>query len=151
MKEIKIGDPAPDFSALDQDGNIISLSQFLGKKLVLFFYPKDNTPGCTAEACDLRDNYENFLSKGYQIVGVSADNQKSHLKFIEKYSLPFPLISDTERKVLEAYNAWGEKKLYGKTFMGIKRKTYIISEEGIIETIFEKVQTKEHSKQIFEA
>ncbi|MFC2080127.1 thioredoxin-dependent thiol peroxidase [Bacteroidota bacterium] len=150
MKEIKIGDPAPDFSALDQNGNLLSISQFLGKKLVLYFYPKDNTPGCTAEACDLRDNYEKFIDSGYNIIGVSADSQTSHQKFIQKYDLPFPLISDTDKKILEAYNAWGEKKMYGKVYMGILRKTFIISEEGMIENIIEKVQTKQHSKQIFE-
>ncbi len=150
MIEHNIGDPAPEFSAVDQDGNTITLSQFRGKKVVLYFYPKDNTPGCTAEACDLRDNYDNLIQKGYQVIGVSADSQHSHQNFIKKYDLPFPLISDTDKKVLQAYNAWGEKKNYGKTYMGIIRKTYIISEDGIIENIIEKVDTKEHSKQIFE-
>lgn len=150
MKEIRIGDPAPEFSAPDQDGNIVSLEQFKGKKLVLYFYPKDNTPGCTAEACDLRDNYEKFLQKGYAVLGVSADSQKSHQKFIKKYKLPFPLLADVNKKVLEAYNAWGEKKLYGRSYMGILRKTFIISEDGLIENIFEKVNTKEHTNQIFE-
>ncbi|MFC2090123.1 thioredoxin-dependent thiol peroxidase [Bacteroidota bacterium] len=148
--DLKTGDPAPDFNALDQDGNTITLSQFRGKKVVLYFYPKDNTPGCTAESCDLRDNYERFLKEGYQIIGVSADSQKSHQNFISKYKLPFPLISDTDKKVLEAYNSWGEKKMYGKSYMGIIRKTYVISEKGIIENIIDKVKTKEHSKQIFE-
>ncbi len=148
--KLKPGEPAPAFSAFDQDGNIVTLDQFRGKKLVLYFYPKDNTPGCTAEACDLRDNYDRFLSEGYEILGVSADNEKSHQRFISKFDLPFNLISDVDKKVLNLYNAWGEKKLYGKTFLGVARKTFIISEEGIIEKIIEKVQTKVHSSQIFE-
>jgi peroxiredoxin Q/BCP len=149
MIELKIGDPAPDFSAPDQDGNVVSLEDFKGKKLVLYFYPKDNTPGCTAEACDLRDNYERFMSEGYEILGVSADSQKSHQNFIKKYDLPFRLLSDVDKKVLEAYNAWGEKKMYGKSYMGVMRKTYVIDETGIIENNIEKVQTKAHASQIF--
>lgn len=150
MSKLKTGDPAPGFSAPDQNGNIVSLDQFKGKKLVLYFYPKDNTPGCTAEACDLRDNYERFIKEGYEILGVSADSQKSHLNFIKKYDLPFNLLSDVDKKVLEAYGAWGEKQMYGKTYMGVLRKTFIISEKGSIENIIEKVETKQHSKQIFE-
>jgi peroxiredoxin Q/BCP len=150
MSKLKIGDPAPAFSAPDQDGNMVSLDQFSGKKLVLYFYPKDNTPGCTAEACDLRDNYERFMKEGYEILGVSADSQKSHQSFIKKYDLPFRLLSDVDKKVLEAYEAWGEKKMYGKTYMGVLRKTFVISEKGTIENIIEKVETKQHSKQIFE-
>lgn len=146
--DIKVGDKAPNFEGIDQDGNVISLNQFKGKKLVLYFYPKDNTPGCTSEACDLRDNYQSFLSKGYAVVGVSADSIKSHQNFINKYNLPFPLISDIEKKILTAYNAYGEKKMYGKTVMGTLRKTYIINETGIIEQIIDKVDTKNHSKQI---
>lgn len=145
---IKVGDKAPNFEGIDQDGKVISLNQFKGKKLVLYFYPKDNTPGCTSEACDLRDNYQLFLSKGYAVVGVSSDSIKSHQNFIKKYNLPFPLISDTKKKILTAYNAYGEKKMYGKTVMGTLRKTYIINENGIIEEIIEKVDTKNHSKQI---
>ena len=137
-KELIVGMPAPAFQAPDQNGATVSLDQFRGKKLVLFFYPKDNTPGCTAEACDLRDNYSTFMARGYEILGVSADSEKSHQNFISKYDLPFKLISDVDKNLLEAYNAWGEKKLYGKTYMGIIRKTYIISEEGIIEKIIEK-------------
>lgn len=151
MSKLKIGDPAPPFSAPDQDGKILSLDSFKGKKLILYFYPKDNTPGCTAEACDLRDNYQTFMNEGYEILGISADSGKSHLRFIEKHTLPFSLLSDVDKKMMEAYEAWGEKKLFGKTYMGILRKTYIISEEGLIEKIIEKVQTKTHSKQIFEA
>lgn len=150
MIELKIGDPAPEFNSPDQDGNIVSLSDFKGKKLVLYFYPKDDTPGCTAEACDLRDNYEQFLNKGFEILGVSPDSAESHKKFIKKYNLPFNLITDPDKKILTAYDAWGEKKMYGKSYMGVLRKTYIISENGIIENIFNKVQTKTHSKQIFE-
>lgn len=145
---LKIGDKAPDFQGRDQDGKTISLSDFKGSKLVLYFYPKDNTPGCTAEACDLRDNYNSFLSNGYKIVGVSKDNEKSHKSFIEKYSLPFTLISDTETKILQSYDSWGMKKFMGREFMGILRKTFVISEEGVIVDIIEKVDTKQHSKQI---
>jgi len=150
MSKLKIGDPAPAFSAPDQNGNVVALDQFSGKKLVLYFYPKDDTPGCTAEACDLRDNYEKLMAEGYEILGVSPDSQKSHLKFIEKYSLPFNLLSDVDKKILEAYGAWGEKKMYGKSYMGVLRKTFVISEKGTIENIIEKVNTKEHAQQIFE-
>lgn len=145
---LKIGDKAPAFIGIDQDSNEIKLSDYKGKKLVLYFYPKDSTPGCTAEACDLRDNYNGFLAKGFDIIGVSADSEKSHQNFIAKYSLPFKLISDKEKVILKAYNAWGEKKMYGKTYEGIIRKTYVISENGIIENIIEKVDTKKHSTQI---
>lgn len=150
MTKLKIGDKAPDFQAKDQDGNPISLAQFRGKKVVLYFYPKDDTPGCTAEACDLRDNYEVFLSKGFVVIGVSGDAEASHKKFRAKYNLPFPLIPDTNRKVLNAYGAWGEKSMYGKIFKGVIRMTFIISENGIIENVIEKVKTSDHSKQIFE-
>ena len=150
MAKLKIGDKAPDFQAKDQNGNDISLSMFKGKKLVLYFYPKDDTPGCTAEACNLKDNYSDFKSKGFEIVGVSADSQNSHQNFINKYDLPFPLISDPEKVVINKYGVWGEKTMYGRIFNGINRITYIISEDGIIENIIGKVKTKEHSKQIFE-
>lgn len=149
MPKLKEGDLAPAITARDQNGEEITLEEYRGKKLVLFFYPKDNTPGCTAEACDLRDNYSRFQNEGYEIIGVSADSEKSHQNFIAKHQLPFRLISDPERKILQAYEAWGEKKMYGKTYMGILRKTYIISEDGHVEKIFEKVLTKEHSAQIF--
>lgn len=148
MTHFKKGDKAPDFSGIDQDGNNLTLSSFSGKKLVLYFYPKDDTPGCTAEACDLRDNYQRFISQGYAILGVSMDTQSKHQKFIEKYNLPFPLLADTERKVIEAYGVWGEKKFMGKVYDGIHRLTFIIDENGIIEDIIEKVKTKEHTKQI---
>ncbi len=142
------GDKAPYFEGPDQDGNIIRLSDFTGRRLVLYFYPKDSTPGCTAEACDLRDNYERFLSQGYAVVGVSKDSAASHRKFIEKYSLPFPLISDPETVILQAYEAWGEKKNYGKVSMGTLRKTYVIDENGVITDIISKVDTKNHTAQI---
>lgn len=145
---LQTGDKAPYFEGPDQDGNIIRLSDFTGRRLVLYFYPKDSTPGCTAEACDLRDNYERFLSQGYAVVGVSKDSAASHRKFIEKYSLPFPLISDPETVILQAYEAWGEKKKYGKVSMGTLRKTYVIDENGIITDIIAKVDTKNHTAQI---
>ena len=145
---LQTGDKAPYFEGPDQDGNIIRLSDFTGRRLVLYFYPKDSTPGCTAEACDLRDNYERFLSQGYAVVGVSKDSAASHRKFIEKYSLPFPLISDPETVILQAYEAWGEKKNYGKVSMGTLRKTYVIDESGIITDIISKVDTKNHTAQI---
>ena len=147
---LKNGDKAPDFKGVDQDGNELSLSMFKGRKLVLYFYPKDNTPGCTAEACNLRDNYQEFLAKNYAIIGVSADSESSHKKFIEKFDLPFPLLADTDKKVLKAYDAWGKKQMYGKEYDGILRKTFVISEEGLVEKIIEKVKTKDHSIQIFE-
>lgn len=142
------GDKAPYFEGTDQDGNIIRLNDFAGRRLVLYFYPKDSTPGCTAEACDLRDNYERFLSQGYAVVGVSKDSAASHRKFIEKYSLPFPLISDPDTVILQAYEAWGEKKNYGKVSMGTLRKTYIIDGQGTITDIISKVDTKNHTAQI---
>ena len=148
MNELTIGSKAPDFIGINQNGEEVKLKDFYGKNLILYFYPKDNTPGCTAEACDLRDNYEMWLSKSYAVLGVSPDNQKSHQKFIDKHNLPFDLISDTEKTILKAYNAWGEKKMYGKTYEGVIRKTYVINTEGVIEQIFEKVKTKDHSNQI---
>lgn len=149
MAEIKEGHKAPHFEGTDQNGNTISLNNFKGKKLVLYFYPKDNTPGCTKEACSFRDNYNEMLEKGFAVVGVSADSEKSHQKFAEKFNLPFPLIADTERTILEAYGAFGEKKMYGKTFLGIKRSTFIINEEGIVEKLIKKVDTKDSASQIF--
>jgi peroxiredoxin Q/BCP len=148
MSNLKIGGKAPDFQGLNQDGKEIKLADFAGKNLILYFYPKDSTPGCTAEACDLRDNHDMWLSKGYAVIGVSPDSQKSHQKFIEKYSLPFDLISDTETKILQDYETWGEKSMYGKKYMGVLRKTYVINGKGIIENIFEKVDTKAHTQQI---
>jgi peroxiredoxin Q/BCP len=147
---MKIGDQAPEFEAVDQDGKSINLSMYRGKKVILYFYPKDNTPGCTAESCNFRDNYASLLSKGFQVIGVSADSEQSHQKFIAKYSLPFPLIADTEKEVLNKYDAWGLKKFMGKEYMGILRKTYIIDEEGKIEHIIEKVKTKQATEQVLE-
>ncbi len=151
MSKISLGDKAPDFNGTDQNSNSISLKDFKGKKVILYFYPKDDTPGCTAESCNLRDNYKALIKKGYAVVGVSADNEKSHKKFADKYELPFPLIADTEKKVLQAYDAWGEKSMYGKKYMGIIRKTFVIDEKGKIEKIFDKVDTKNHTEQILES
>lgn len=145
---LEIGNSAPAFEAKDQNGNILKLSDFKGKKVVLYFYPKDNTPGCTAQACNLRDNYEALLAAGYVVLGVSSDSEKSHQKFIEKQSLPFPLLADEDLKVHEAYGTWVEKSMYGRKYMGTARTTFIINEEGILEEIIEKVNTKEHTKQI---
>lgn len=142
------GTPAPLFSGTDQHGNTVSLSGLKGKKVVLYFYPKDDTPGCTAEACDLRDNYTRLLEKGYQVVGVSPDSGKSHQKFAEKHHLPFPLLPDPERQIIEAYGVWGPKKFMGKSYEGVLRTTFIISEEGIIEEVITKVDTKDHTSQI---
>lgn len=150
MSTLKVGDKAPVFSGKDQDGKTISLSRFKGKKLALYFYPKDNTPGCTTEACNLRDNYSDLLKKGYEVVGVSADSSKSHLNFIGKFSLPFPLIADEDKKIIKDYQVWGEKMMYGKAYEGIIRKTFVISEDGIIEKIIEKVKVDDHTRQIFE-
>jgi peroxiredoxin Q/BCP len=149
MSDLKEGDLAPVINAVDENGELITLEQYRGKRVVLYFYPKDNTPGCTAESCDLRDNYSQFMEQGIEIIGVSADSGKSHLNFKSKYKLPFRLISDVDKKVLNDYGAWGEKKLYGKSYMGVLRKTFVLNEEGYVEKIFEKVNTKEHSKQIF--
>jgi len=149
MTELKEGDKAPDFKGISQNGKEIKLNDFEGKKLVLYFYPKDNTAGCNAEACNLRDNYDEFLKLGYKILGVSPDDEKKHQKFIEKFNLPFNLIADTEKEILTAYGVWGEKKMYGKTFMGVKRTTFLIDKNGKIEKILKKVKTKEHSEQIF--
>ncbi len=148
MSSLKIGDKAPDFTGVNQDGKEIKLSDFIGKNLILYFYPKDNTPGCTAEACDLRDNYEMWLSKNYEVLGVSPDSEISHQKFIKRHRLPFDLISDTSNKILKLYGAWGERTIFGKPYVGVLRKTFVIDKEGKIEAIFEKVKTKKHSHQI---
>lgn len=145
---LKIGDKAPGFSGKNQSGEIIDLESLIGKKVVLYFYPKDNTPGCTAEACNLRDNYDRFIAMGYEIIGVSKDNEKSHKGFADKFNLPFNLISDPDTTLLQAYNSWGEKKFMGKTYVGILRKTFVIDENGFISDIIDKVDTKNHSKQI---
>ncbi len=149
MIQLKIGDKAPDFSGTDQNNITVSLKQFMGSKLILYFYPKDNTPGCTAEACNLRDNYELMIKKGYKVVGISADSVKSHSGFAEKFALPFPLIADIEKTIIKNYGVWGNKKFMGKEYEGIIRTTFIISEKGTIEEIVSKVDTKNHSEQIF--
>lgn len=148
MSTLKTGDKAPAISAKDQAGNTITLNDYSGKKVVLYFYPKDDTPGCTAEACNLRDNYDSLLNAGFDVIGVSTDNEKSHQKFIGKYSLPFRLISDTEQKVSTDYGVWGLKKFMGREYMGINRTTFLIDENGNIQKIIEKVDTKNHIAQI---
>jgi peroxiredoxin Q/BCP len=150
MEELKEGDKAPAFSANDQNGTPISLSDYLGKDLILYFYPKDDTPGCTAESCSFRDNYQELLHKGFEIVGVSVDNEKSHLKFINKYQLPFSLIADTDKKIVEDYGVWVEKNLYGKKYMGTARKTFLIDKDGNIRKIIDKVDTKNSSQQVLD-
>ena len=150
MIKLNIGDKAPDFNGLDQNGDSIRLEDFKGIKLILYFYPKDNTSGCNAEACNLRDNHEMWISKGYKVLGVSPDKQESHQKFIAKFDLPFLLISDTEKEIIKAYGAWGPKKLYGREYEGLLRSTFVISEDGKIEQIFMKVKTKDHTNQILE-
>lgn len=145
---LKPGDLAPDFVGMDQDGKTVQLSDFKGKKLILYFYPKDNTSGCTAEACSLRDGYESLQELGMEVVGVSPDSAKSHMSFIRKYNLPFRLLADENHEIAEKYGAWGEKKMYGKSYFGILRTTFIINESGVITHIFTKVDTKEHVKQI---
>ena len=144
----KIGDPAPSFESTDQDGKKVKLSDFKGKKVVLYFYPKDDTPGCTAEACNLRDNYSRFIARGYEILGISSNDEKSHRKFIDKYSLPFRLIADTDKSIHESYGTWIEKSMYGKKYMGTARITFVIDENGTITDIIEKVNTKDHTAQI---
>ncbi len=145
---LQIGTKAPDFVGTDENGNVVKLNDFAGRKLVLYFYPKDSTPGCTAEACDLRDNYKRFLSLGYNVLGVSKDSAASHQKFITKYELPFHLISDTDCTILKAYEAWGVKKMYGKETVGTIRTTYVIDEKGVIIDAIGKVDTKNHSAQL---
>lgn len=147
---LKIGDKMPDFEVVDQDGNQVSSKDLIGKKTVVYFYPKDNTSGCTAEACSIRDNYESLVAKGYNVIGVSKDSAASHRKFREKYDLPFTLLSDTSTQMLQAFGAWGEKKMYGKTVMGTIRRTFIFDEEGVLTRIIEKVDTKNHAAQILD-
>jgi thioredoxin-dependent peroxiredoxin len=151
MTALKAGDKAPDFSGINQDGKEIKLSDFAGKKLIIYFYPKDNTPGCTAESCNLNDNYSQWLEKGFEVVGVSPDSVESHQKFRDKFNLKFDLIADTEKEILQAYGAWGEKSMYGKKYMGVLRTTFVIDENGIIQEVFEKVKTKDHTNQILES
>jgi thioredoxin-dependent peroxiredoxin len=148
MTTLKQGDKAPDFSLADNLGHAVKLSDFEGSKLVLYFYPKDDTPGCTAEACNLRDNYNELLAKGFKILGVSPDSRTSHQKFISKYSLPFPLLPDPDKTVIKAYGVWGPKKFLGKAYDGVYRTTFIIDEQGIIQSVISQVDTKNHATQI---
>ena len=145
---LKIGDKMPEFEVVDQDGNVVSSKDFIGKNTIVSFYPKDNTPGCTAEACNLRDNYEALKAQGYNVVGVSKDSAASHRKFIDKFDLPFTLLSDKSTQMLQDFGAWGEKKMCGKTCVGTLRRTFIFNEEGVLERIIEKVDTKDHAAQI---
>ena len=146
--KLAIGEKAPDFEQKDQHGNLVKLSDFKGKKVILYFYPKDDTPGCTAQACNLNENLPALQAKGFEIIGVSIDGQKAHQKFIKKYDLKFTLLSDEDHQLVEAYGVWVEKSMYGKTYMGTARTTFIIDENGIITDIIEKVKTKEHTSQI---
>ncbi len=151
MTHLKEGDKAPAFSGVLENGEAVSSENYVGKKLILFFYPKDSTPGCTAEVCNLRDNYEVLREKGFELLGVSPDSEKRHQNFINKNELPFHLLADTELKVLKEFGVWGEKKMYGKTYDGVFRTTFVINEEGTIEKLFTKVKTKDHAAQILEA
>ena len=151
MTRLKEGDKAPEFKVTNELGEQMTLADFSGKKLVLYFYPKDSTPGCTAESCNLRDHYTDLKTKGFEVLGVSADNEASHQKFIKKHELPFHLLADTEKQVLNAYGVWGPKNFMGRTFDGIHRTTFVIDENGMIERIFTKVKTKEHTEQILES
>jgi len=145
---LEVGQQAPDFKTQDQEGNTISISDFKGKKVVLYFYPKNNTPGCTAQACNLRDNYEALQNAGYVVLGISSDSQKSHQKFAEKQNLPFPLLVDEDLAIHEKYGTWVEKQMFGRKYMGTARTTFVIDKNGLIEDIITKVNTKEHSSQI---
>ena len=148
MKTLQAGDQVPEFSVVDDRGNTQSLSAYKGQKLVVFFYPKANTPGCTAEACDLRDHYKELQDAGYALLGVSADSQKKQRNFSEKYSFPFPLLADEEKQVIEAFGVWGPKKFMGREYDGIHRMTFVIDENGVVERVIEKVKTKAHAAQI---
>ncbi len=150
MEELKAGDKAPDFTGKNQKGESISLADFSGKKLILYFYPKDNTPGCTTESCNFRDNYQSLFHKGFEVVGVSIDSEASHQRFTNKYNLPFNLLVDEDKKIVQDYQVWGEKNLYGMKYMGTKRTTFVINESGIIEHIIKKVKNKEASQQILD-
>lgn len=150
MTELKIGDKAPNFISKDQNGNTVTLSDFIGKNVILYFYPKDDTPGCTAEPCSFRDNYKSLLEEGFEVLGISIDDEKSHKKFITKYDLPFTLISDIDKSIVELYGVWVEKNMYGKKYMGVARKTFIIDVAGNIKKIIDKVDTKNSYQQIIE-
>lgn len=151
MAELKEGSEAPAFDGTDQNGNKVSLSDFKGKKVVLYFYPKDDTPGCTAQACNLRDNYQQLIDLGFHVIGISTDSVKSHKKFENKYNLPFPLIADEDKKIVELYNVWGEKKFMGKTFMGTRRTTFLINEAGKIKKIITKPDTQNQTQQVLDS
>ena len=148
MEELKVGDTAPNFTSVDQNNNKVALNDYKGKKVILYFYPKDNTPGCSLEACDFRDNYQSLKTKGFEVLGVSTDDEKSHKKFETKFDLPFTLIADTDKSIVEKYGVWIEKSMYGKTYMGTNRKTFVIDEEGIILAVISKVDTKSPSQQV---
>ncbi len=150
MNTLKVGDKVPDFTVNNQDGEAVSLSDYKGKKLIVFFYPKASTPGCTMEACNLRDNYKVLQEQGYELLGVSADSEKRQTNFRNKYEFPFPLLADEEKVVLNAFGVWGEKKFMGRTYDGIHRKTFIVDENGIVERVIDKVKTKDHAAQILE-
>ena len=150
MKTLKQGDAVPNFTAKDEQGNTISLSDYKGKKLVVFFYPKASTPGCTVEACNLRDNYKALQEEGFELLGVSADSAKRQANFKNKYEFPFPLLADEDKTVINAFGVWGPKKFMGREYDGIHRKTFIINEKGIVERVIDKVKTKDHAAQIFE-
>jgi peroxiredoxin Q/BCP len=150
MTELKEGDKAPAFTAKDQDGNTVSLSDYKGKNVILYFYPQDDTPTCTKEACNYRDNYQSLLSKGFAVIGVSFDTEKSHKKFINKYDLPFPLIADTDKKIIEDYGVWGEKTTFGRTYMGTFRTTFVIDKKGIISHVIRKVESGKASQQVLD-
>lgn len=145
---LNIGDKMPDFEVVDQNGNVVKSSDFIGKKTIIYFYPKDNTPGCTAEACNLRDNYQTLVEKGYNVVGVSKDSSASHQKFIDKFELPFTLLSDKSTQMMQSFGAWGEKKMCGRISIGTLRRTFIFDEQGVLTEIIEKVDTKNHAAQI---
>ena len=151
MNTLKVGDRVPDFTVQDQDGNEVSLADYKGKKLIGFFYPKASTPGCTAEACNLRDNYKELQAEGYSLLGVSADSQKRQTNFKNKYEFPFPLLADEEKVVINAFGVWGLKKFMGKEYDGIHRKTFIIDENGVVTRVIDKVKTKDHASQILDS
>lgn len=148
MKRLKVGDKAPDFRVSDQDGKEVQLSDFKGKKLIVFFYPRANTPGCSEEACNLRDHYRELQARGYELLGVSADSQRKQYNFRKKFNLPFPLLADTEHQLINGFGVWGEKKFMGRVFDGIHRTTFVLDENGVVEQVIDKVRTKDHAAQI---
>lgn len=150
MQTLKAGDKVPNFKVNDQDGNPISLSDYEGQKLIVFFYPKANTPGCTAEACNLRDNYQELKDQGYALLGVSADSEKKQSNFKNKYDFPFPLLADEDKEVINAFGVWGPKKFMGREYEGIHRKTFLVDEQGVVERVIDKVKTKDHAAQILD-